>query len=317
MDKYLDIFINGYKGYASYLWSELTLNYDYKPIWENYFYWVIGVSVIFFFLEISKPWRKHQPIFRKDFWLDFFYMYFNFFLFSLLIYNAASEVAVNLFNDFLAVFGISNLVAFEIASWPIVFQLLLMFVVADFIQWNIHRLLHRVPFLWQFHKVHHSVEQMGFAAQLRFHWMETIVYKSIQYIPLAMIGFGIDDFFIVYITGFIVGHFNHANFNINIGPLKYALNNPQMHIWHHAKHLPEDRKYGVNFGLTLSIWDYIFGSAYIPESGRDIPLGFQDDDYFPSTFLKQFAYGFGLTKIEKLQKKSIRLQQEDPAHAKK
>jgi sterol desaturase/sphingolipid hydroxylase (fatty acid hydroxylase superfamily) len=287
MQKYLESFVNGYTGYANYLWQEMT-----HPHWKNYFYWLIGVSIFFFALELLKPWRKDQPRFRKDFWLDFFYMFFNFFLFSLIIYNAASNVFVDLFNDFLGVFGIKNVVAIEIASWAIWLQLLVMFVGRDFIQWWVHRLLHWSPVLWEFHKVHHSVEQMGFAAHLRYHWMETIVYRFIEYLPLAMIGFGIDDFFIVHIISLSIGHFNHSNFTVNLGPLKYIFNNPAMHIWHHAYEMPEDRKYGINFGISLSLWDYIFGTAHIPHNGRDIKLGFPGLEKFPKHFFSQITHGF-------------------------
>lgn len=307
MGRYWEIYVEGYKGYARYLWNEITFNYDYKPLWENYFYWLILVSLFFFLLEALKPWRTNQSKFRKDFWLDFFYMFFNFFLFSLIIYNAASDVIVNLFNDFLGLFGITNLVAIEIDKWPSWAYYITLFLAADFIQWNVHRLLHRVPFLWEFHKVHHSVEQMGFAAHLRFHWMETIVYKTIQYIPLAMLGFGIKDFFIVHIITLTVGHFNHSNFKLRLGPLKYILNNPQMHIWHHAKKIPGGQKYGVNYGLTLSLWDYLFGTAFIPDDGRDVELGFPDLKEFPDTFFGQITYGFGLTKQEKMKHKTSNL----------
>ncbi|MEE8526308.1 MAG: sterol desaturase family protein [Thermoanaerobaculia bacterium] len=255
--------------------------------------WLIGVSAFFFLLEIVQPWRKDQPRFRKDFWLDFFYMFFNFFLFSLIIYNAASDVVVNLFKNLLASVGIRHLIAIEIDSWPAWAQLVALFLVRDFVQWNTHRLLHRVPFLWQFHKVHHSVEQMGFAAHLRYHWMETVVYRTLEYLPLAMIGFGIDDFFVVHIFTLAVGHFNHSNLRVPLGSLKFVLNNPQMHIWHHAKHLPADRSYGMNYGLTLSLWDYLFGTACLPEDGRDIELGFQGDENFPRNFLSQCLYGLG------------------------
>ena len=289
MDKYLDVFLNGYTGYAGYLWREIT-----HPHAQNYFYWLIGVSLFFFVLEVFAPWRKDQKKFRKDFWLDFFYMFFNFFLFSLIIYNAASEVVVNLFSDLLAAFGVTNLVAIEVGSWPVWVQLLTLFVIRDFIHWNVHRLLHRVPFLWEFHKVHHSVEEMGFAAHLRFHWMENVVYNALQYIPLAMIGFGIDDYFIVYIVSLAIGHFNHSNIRVPLGPLKYIFNNPQMHIWHHAKHWPEDFRYGINFGLSLSLWDYLFKTASIPHDGRDIELGFEDSEQFPTTFIAQNLHGLGL-----------------------
>ncbi len=287
MTRYLEIFFTGYQNYARYLWSELT-----HPHWKNYVYWLIGVSLFFFLLELARPWRRDQPRFRKDFWLDAFYMFFNFFLFWLVIYNAASDVVVSAFNDLLAAFGVDNLVAIEIRSWPAWAQLLTLFLVRDFVQWNVHQLLHRVPFLWEFHKVHHSVRQMGFAAHLRYHWMENVAYRSLEYLPLAMIGFGIDDFFVVYIFTLAVGHFNHSNWKLELGPLKYVFNNPQMHIWHHAKDLPEDRPYGMNFGLTLSLWDYLFGTAHIPEDGRDIELGFQDVEEFPSTFVGQSLHGF-------------------------
>lgn len=283
---FLDLIWDSYTGYANYLWNEIS-----HPSWHNYFYWLIGVSVFFFMMELAKPWSK-QNRFRKDFWLDFFYMFFNFFLFSLIIYNAASNVAVHFFNDLLAAVGIPNLVAFEVMNWPVWAHLLVGFVVRDFVQWNVHRLLHRVPWLWEFHKVHHSVEEMGFAAHLRFHWMENVVYRTIEYIPLALIGIGLRDFFIIHIFTLAVGHFNHSNIKWNIRSLKYIFNNPQMHIWHHAYNIPEDRKYGVNFGLTLSIWDYLFGTDYIPREGKNIRLGFPGVEQFPKTFIGQNLHGF-------------------------
>jgi sterol desaturase/sphingolipid hydroxylase (fatty acid hydroxylase superfamily) len=283
---YREIIENAYSGYANYLWSEIT-----HPHWHSYFYWLIGVSLFFFGLEILTPWRKEQSKFRKDFWLDAFYMFFNFFFFSLIIYNAASDVVVNFFNNLLASIGVTNLVAFEVMSWPIWAHLLLGFLVRDFVQWWIHRLLHKVPFLWEFHKVHHSVKEMGFAAHLRYHWMETVVYRTIEYLPLALIGIGLRDFFVIHIITLAVGHFNHSNFKLNLGMLKYVFNNPQMHIWHHAKDLPEERRTGVNFGLTLSIWDYLFKTNYIPKDGKDIELGFPNDENFPKGFIGQELHG--------------------------
>ncbi|MEO1253311.1 MAG: sterol desaturase family protein [Bacteroidota bacterium] len=287
MHSYWLTFKEGYSNYGNYLWSEIS-----QPGWHSYFYWLVGVSAFFLVLEWMKPWRKNQAKFRRDFWLDFFYMFFNFFLFSLIVFNAASDVVVRFFNDLLASVGITNLVAFEVMTWPTWSHLLLGFFVRDFVQWWTHRLLHRVPFLWEFHKVHHSVKEMGFAAHLRFHWMETIVYRTIEYIPLALIGIGLRDFFIIHIFTLAIGHFNHSNLKINLGPLKYIFNNPQMHIWHHAKTLPNERFYGVNFGLTLRVWVYLFGTNYIPESGRDIELGFSEDEQFPQTFHGQITHGF-------------------------
>jgi len=279
-----------YSGYFNYLKNEILF-----PSWHNYFYWLIALSFFVWLLEILFPWRKQQAIFRQDFWLDGFYMFFNFFLFSLIGFNAISNVGVNLFNRFLLLFGMNNVVAFQINQWPVWSQYLLMFVLADFIQWNIHRLLHKNKYLWEFHKVHHSVKQMGFAAHLRFHWMESVIYKTIQYVPLAMIGFGIQDFFIIHIIAVAIGHLNHANIKLTYGPFKYIFNNPVMHLWHHAYHIPENR-YGVNFGLSLSIWDYLFKTAYIPNENGYLPLGFNNNEKFPKTFIKQELYPFSKVK---------------------
>jgi sterol desaturase/sphingolipid hydroxylase (fatty acid hydroxylase superfamily) len=252
----------------------------------------LALSVLVLLFEILLPWRKGQKVLRKGFWLDVFYIFFNFFLFSLIGYNALSNIGVNLFNDVLAWFGISNIVAIELQSMPVWSQLLIMFVVADFIQWFVHVQLHKQPWLWKFHKVHHSVQEMGFAAHFRFHFMETIIYKSVQYIPLAMIGFGIEQFFVVHMFSVFIGHLNHANLPWNYGWLGYIFNNPKMHIWHHSKALPDSHSYGMNFGISLSIWDYIFKTAYIPKEGKNIKLGFEKVEDYPQDFFGQLMQPF-------------------------
>lgn len=278
---YTELIAHSYTSYYNYLIHEIL-----NPSWHNYFYWLIGISLFAFALEQIFPWRKNQPRIREDFWLDGFYMFFNFFIFSLILYNAFSDVFVKLFSDFLAIFGIKNLVAIEISHWPLWIKLLTMFVLRDFIQWNVHRMLHRIPFLWEFHKVHHSVQQMGFAAHLRYHFMETIIYRLVEYLPLAMLGFGLTDFFIVHIFALTIGHLNHSNIYLPLGPLRFIFNNPQMHIWHHAELLPKG-SYGVNYGISLSLWDHLFGTVYMPFDGRDEKLGFKDVEHFPDHFLQQ------------------------------
>lgn len=287
MNTYFQYFIGGFSGYASYLFYEIT-----HPSWHNYFYALIVISLIFMVLEWCFPWRTKQAKIRSDFYLDAFYMFFNFFLFSLIIYNAISNVVVKLFIDVYTWLGIQSLVVINVSGLHPFLQLLILFVVRDFIQWNIHRLLHYNSRLWEFHKVHHSVIEMGFAAHLRYHFAENIIYRFLEYIPLAMIGFGLQDFFIVHIFTLSWGHFNHANICVPLGKLRYIFNSPQMHLWHHAKHLPKQYKHGVNYGLTLSVWDYLFNTAYTPASKPDIQLGFDGVEDFPKTFIAQNMQGF-------------------------
>lgn len=285
LEKYVTIIGESYKDYSNYLVREIT-----NPSWNSYFYGLIVVSLFFFILEQLKPWHQKQPRIRKDFWLDGFYMFFNFFIFPLIIFTAVSNAASQVFNDFLSLFGITNWVAVSVAAMPRWLQLLTFFLVRDFVQWNIHRLLHRSDFFWEFHQVHHSVKQMGFAAHLRYHWMETVVYRTLEAIPLGIIGFGIREFFVVHIFAIFIGHFNHSNFKFPLGPLKYIFNNPQMHIWHHVRKLPPEHPYGCNYGLTLSCWDYLFKTDYVPKSGQDIELGFPGDEKFPKRFIHQVIY---------------------------
>lgn len=295
MEKYIDIIIKSYSGYWNYLKYELiSLNH-----WDNYFYGLIAISLLVWILEIAFPWRKEQSIFRKDFWLDAFYMFFNFFLLNLIVLIALSNTAATFFNDILGKIGlsVSSFQLFDVDDLPKGLGLFIFFLISDFVQWNTHRLLHHVPLLWNFHKVHHSVKEMGFAAHLRYHWMEPVIYKSLLYIPLAIIGnYNAKDVAIVYFFTLAIGHLNHANLGWDYGILKYIFNNPKMHIWHHAKKLPKNASYGVNFGLTLSIWDYLFKTNYIPYSGKDIELGFEGDEKFPEHFLAQEIYPLKIKK---------------------
>jgi sterol desaturase/sphingolipid hydroxylase (fatty acid hydroxylase superfamily) len=289
MNDYLELIKNSYSGYWNYLKNEIiTINH-----WDNYFYGLIAISLIVWLLEIVFPWRKNQAMFRKDFWLDTFYMFFNFFLLNLIILIALSNTVSQLFNDVLGIIGlsVSSFQLFDVDNLPLGLGLFIFFLISDFVQWNTHRLLHRSNFLWNFHKVHHSVKEMGFAAHLRYHSMEPIVYKLLLYIPIAIIGgFDAQDVAIVHFFAIVVGHLNHANLGWDYGFLKYIFNNPKMHIWHHAKKLPKHVRYGANFGLTLSLWDYIFKTDYIPHSGRDIELGFEGDEHFPKDFIGQELY---------------------------
>ena len=289
MEKYLDIIAQSYSDYWNYLKNEILLQNN----WDNYFYGLIIISLIVWVLEIAFPWRKNQSVFRKDFWLDTFYMFFNFFLLNLIVLIALSNSAAEFLNDILKTIGltISSFQLFDVDNLPKWLGLVILFLVSDFVQWNTHRLLHRVPILWNFHKVHHSVKEMGFAAHLRYHWMEPVVYKSLLYIPLAIIGgFDAQDVSIVYFFAIAIGHLNHANLGWDYGILKYVFNNPKMHIWHHAKQLPDHVRYGVNYGLTLSLWDYIFKTNYVPYDGTHIELGFEGDEDFPKDFISQELY---------------------------
>lgn len=286
MSTYLDAFINAFNGSLDWTWKSILFE---VPWYQNYFWGLILISLIVWGLEILFPWRKEQSIFRKDFWLDAFYMFFNFFIFSIAI-DGFYRVLNLAYTD--SGLHSKSLALLDISEWPSWLQLVVFFIVLDFVQWFTHVLLHKFPVLWRFHKVHHSVKEMGFAAHLRYHWMENILYKPLKTFGVMILGgFEPEQAYIVHFAAIAIGHFNHANIKITWGIFKYVFNNPVMHLYHHAYTLPEG-KFGINFGISLSLWDYIFRTNYVPEDSGTITLGFPKDDVFPKTFWGQLRYGF-------------------------
>lgn len=286
--EYLNLFFDAFIGTLNWTWRSIAFDVPWN---RNYFWGLILISLFVFALELVFPWRKDQKPIRKDFWLDGFYMFFNFFVFSLIItgfYKCISKFSnevLNLKANSLAVLDLSNLSP--------VLQLLIFFIVLDFVQWFTHTLMHRFKFLWRFHKVHHSVKEMGFSAHLRYHWMENVLYKPFKVLALMLLGgFEPEQAYIIHFFAITIGHLNHANLKLNYGPFRYVFNNPVMHLYHHAYALPERFKKGVNFAISLSIWDYLFKTSYVPEADKNIMLGYEDDHKMPNSFWGQLRYGF-------------------------
>jgi sterol desaturase/sphingolipid hydroxylase (fatty acid hydroxylase superfamily) len=288
MEKYITAFINEFTSTLNWTLDSILFK---VPWYNNYFWGLIVISLVVWLLEIIFPWRKNQSFIRKDFWMDGFYMFFNFFIFSILISGDYKALGL-LFNEI----GITtkSLAVFNTSNWPIGLQLVVFFVILDFVQWLTHVLLHKYEVLWRFHKVHHSVKEMGFAAHLRYHWMENILYKPLKTLGVMVLGgFEPEQAYIVHFIAIIIGHLNHANIRITWGPFKYILNNSVMHLYHHMKVLPENKPKGINFGISLSIWDFLFKTSYVPDDNGEIELGFLNEENFPKGFFSQLFTGFG------------------------
>ena len=75
-------FKDSFLGSLNWTWNSIIFQ---VPWYQNYFWGLIIISLVVWGMEIAFPWRKKQGIIRKDFWLDGFYMFFNFFLFAIFI----------------------------------------------------------------------------------------------------------------------------------------------------------------------------------------------------------------------------------------
>ena len=288
MEKYVSAFIHEFTSTLNWTLDSILFK---VPWYNNYFWGLIVISLVVWFLEIIFPWRKNQSRIRKDFWLDGFYMFFNFFIFSIFI--SGDYKAIGLFFNEIGI-TTKSLAVFNLSNWPAGIQLIVFFIILDFVQWLTHLLLHKYEVLWRFHKVHHSVKEMGFSAHLRYHWMENILYKPLKTLGVMLLGgFEPEQAYIVHFIAITIGHLNHANIRITWGPLKYVLNNSVMHLYHHMKALPEDKSKGINFGISLSIWDFLFKTNYLPDDNGEIELGFPNEENFPKGFFGQLFTGFG------------------------
>jgi sterol desaturase/sphingolipid hydroxylase (fatty acid hydroxylase superfamily) len=252
----------------------------------SYLHWLLGTSAMFLLLEWLSPWRKEQRVPRRGWLRDLGFLALNGHFFSLLTAGLTGAVAVAATRT-LQVLGL-QLQGSPVKEWPFVAQFLAFLVLADFLQWCIHNLLHRVPWLWTFHKVHHSIATMDWIGNWRFHWMEILVYKSLQWLPLAWLDAAPEVVFAVAVVTTVWGDLNHANLDVRLGPLGYVLNGPRMHLWHHDQ--SSEGGAAKNFGIVLSVWDFVFGTAYWPRERSPERLGYPGMQEMPATFHGQVLW---------------------------
>ena len=234
------------------------------PLYLAFYFWLLLISALVFALERLFPWRK-QEIVREDLVQDLFWMVFNTqYLAWMLALVTVHTVAW--FNAAVIHAGLPAPHSLKlIGGWPLVWQFVACFLLKDFLEWNIHRWLHTIPWLWRFHRLHHSIERMDWAASFRSHWGEILIYQAVIYVPLVVLGVDSKVMFAILVWSLLVQELSHANLKWDWGPLRYVVNSPRFHAWHHAVEM--HGKGGQNFGVTLAIWDWLFGTAYWP--GRD------------------------------------------------
>lgn len=255
-----------------------------------YWHWLLGLSLLFVLIERLRPRDPAQKTVRPALLTDLVYAVFNGHWLGVGIAMLSAPLADGL-DAALADRGLS--IHLDLVSrLPAIAQFLIAFFVVDLMQWGVHNLLHRVPFLWRLHQVHHSIVHMDFWGSLRFHFVEVVVYKTLLYLPMALLGFDGTVLFWLAIVSTAIGHLNHANLDVRFGPLVYLLNGPQMHVWHHA-HPDADPslpKVGVNFAINLSLWDWLFGTAHLPADRRPPQrLGFAGIEHYPQDPLRQLV----------------------------
>lgn len=136
-------------------------------------------------------------------------------------------------------------------------------LLADLFFYAAHRLVHTVPWLWRFHAVHHSSEQMDWLATFRVHPVDQIVNSTIIAIPALALGFSATPLLAYALLYRAHAMLLHSNVRADFGPLNRVVASPLYHHWHHAD---EPGAHNRNFGGQLAIWDVLFGTLYEAEA---------------------------------------------------
>jgi sterol desaturase/sphingolipid hydroxylase (fatty acid hydroxylase superfamily) len=252
----------------------------------SYLHWLVAISLAFVLLERLFPWRGGQALLRPGWARDLGFLAWNGHFFWLLTAGINGWLAAQA-TGLLQRAGL-RFEASPVAGWPFWAQVVAFLVISDFLQWCVHNLLHRVPALWAFHKVHHAITTMDFIGNFRFHWMEIVVYKSALWLPLALLGASGEATFVVAVASTVWGDLNHANLSLGLGPLGYVLNGPRMHLWHHDQ--SDEGGTAKNFGIVLSLWDFLFGTAYWPRHRSPSALGYPGIEEMPQSLLGELAW---------------------------
>ncbi len=185
-----------------------------------------------------------------------------------------------------------------VSTLPVAVQVVLVILVSDLTLYCAHFLRHKVAFIWEFHQVHHSQEQLNVFTTARIHPGDFIAIALVRFLPFAALDLRVAVPAFVGWTVFSKAYevFTHSNVRTNLGPLKYVLVTPQSHRIHHSSRREHQDR---NFGAVFSIWDFTFGTQVLdfevyPETGvpkRNVPLSNATSVFGNvSAFFRQLIY---------------------------
>ncbi|WP_234735983.1 sterol desaturase family protein [Tellurirhabdus bombi] len=138
-------------------------------------------------------------------------------------------------------------------SWMYWIGLLLL---EDFAFYWLHRFDHYCRLFWAVHVTHHSSEEFNLTIGFRSSVFQPL-YRFLYFIPIAWLGFQVEDILFMYSATQIYGIIIHTQYVGKLGPLEWIFVTPSHHRVHHASNT---RYLDRNMGMTLIIWDRLFGT---------------------------------------------------------
>ncbi len=190
---------------------------------------------------------------------------------------------------------------FKIAPSNVYAYWISLYFFEDLLYYTMHYLDHHIRILWAGHITHHSSDQFNFSVGLRAAIFEP-VEKFIFFLPLAIAGYRVLDILLIYLLSQTLGTLAHTKLIKKLGVLDYFLVTPSNHRVHHAKNLTYLDK---NFGMTITLWDKLFGTYQKEIDGEKIEYGVRKDTPYKN-FADVITFEIKQIVVDARQKISIR-----------
>ena len=212
--------------------------------------------LILIFSPLERLFAIHdQRTLRPKLWVDFAFLWGQF-----LLWGGGTVIVLlwvqGLLDEFIWVREIHSYTQ----QLPVAILLISGILLSDFcIYWG-HRLSHKMPLLWSFHRVHHTARTLDWVAAYREHPLDHLYTRLIENVPLLILGVPLHTLAGFFVFRGLWALWIHSNANLPIGALKYIFGSPHLHHWHH------DEATGgrYNFANLCPIMDLIFGTYYAP-----------------------------------------------------
>lgn len=237
--------------------------------------WLVLLLIVFVPLERIFGQRS-QKVFRRSFGADLFYYFLNGILPKLMLIVPLTVLSA----------GVHRLVplAFysSVAAMPMWVRLAAGLVLNEIGGYWGHRWSHEIPFLWRFHVIHHSAEEIDFLVTSKAHPIDMFFTHLCALVPLYAMGLAQPlgnrvDYVPVAVTAITTywAYFLHANINWRFGFLEWLISTPAFHHWHHTNDGPQ--VINKNYSAMLPWVDKVFGTLYLPamwpeKYGSDTPI---------------------------------------------
>lgn len=255
----------------------LVIESGYGWLGFNLLYLCLAASLAF--LELVLPYEERWRVTDREISLDVGHT---------VLTKGAGQVAV----VSAGLFGMAEVMAPQASGlWPselpLLAQVLLGLMIADFGLYWAHRLAHEFRPLWQFHLIHHSVRRLWFFNTGRFHVFDGFVSLILSQ-PLLYLA-GAPSHIFMWVTGItaIIGLLTHCNVDMRTGVFDLIFNTPRLHRWHHSRNPLEGNK---NYGENLVFWDRVFGTYFNPP--RRPPVNIGTEDQLPGSLFGQLVLPF-------------------------